>query len=142
MSTLKYAADIVASYLENNKLAASELPQFLISVHQALEAAGTPAGYAEIAPKLSPQEVRRSIRRDALVSFLDGRPYKALKRHLTANGLTPDEYRERFGLPADYPMVAPAYSAARSELAKSLGLGQRRRIGKQNAKSTAAKRKP
>ena len=60
-----------------------------------------------------------------MTSFIDGRSYKSLKRHLSTNGLTPDEYRERFGLPKDYPMVAPAYSAQRSELAKSIGLGRK-----------------
>ncbi len=71
----------------------------------------------------SPAEIRKSVRPDGLVSFLDGRSYKTLKRHLTAYVLTPERYRERFGLPADYPLVAAGYAAQRSALAKAIGLG-------------------
>ena len=69
--------------------------------------------------------IRRSITPDALISFIDGQPYRMLKRHLTTHGLTPQRYRQRYSLPADYPMTAPNYSAARSELAKALGLGRK-----------------
>ena len=86
-----------------------------------------------IAPK-SKAEIRKSITPDALISFEDGRPYKTLKRHLTVRGLSPAEYREKHGLPADYPMVAPNYSAARSQMAKSLGLGQKGRAAKSSPK--------
>jgi predicted transcriptional regulator len=78
--------------------------------------------------------VKKSITPEALISLIDGKPYKSLKRHLTGKGLTPDQYREQYGLPRDYPMVAPAYAQKRSELARSMGLGQQRR--KAAAKST------
>jgi predicted transcriptional regulator len=77
------------------------------------------------APKPSAAEIRKSRSPEYLTSFIDGRKYKSLKRHLTTNGLTPDEYRSRYGLPKDYPMVAEAYSAQRSALAKTLGLGRK-----------------
>nr|WP_306426580.1 MucR family transcriptional regulator [Methylobacterium soli] len=72
---------------------------------------------------LSTAEIRRSVTPEALISFIDGR-YKTLKRHLAVHGLSPFSYRERYGLPADYPMVAPAYGEARSQIAKSIGLGR------------------
>ena len=72
-------------------------------------------------------QVRKSVRQDGIVSFIDGKTYKTLKRHLTSHGLDPRAYRDRYGLPADYPMVAPNYAAARSHLAKQMGLGQQRR---------------
>ncbi len=75
------------------------------------------------APTLSAAQIRKSVQHDRLISFIDGKAYKTLKRHLTANGLTPEAYREKFGLPVDYPMVAAAYSERRSSLAKAHGLG-------------------
>lgn len=82
-------------------------------------------------PKLKTRtEVSRSIRENDLISFEDGKPYKSLKRHLSLRGLSPVEYREKHGLPSDYPMTHPAYSARRSELAKSFGLGQKGRSAK------------
>ena len=77
--------------------------------------------------KLTPAQIRRSIREDVLISFEDGKPYKQLKRHLSSHGLTPHAYREKWGLPPDYPMTAPSYSAQRSALAKAAGLGKRTR---------------
>src|SRR5207244_12106880 len=77
--------------------------------------------------KLTPGQVRKSITAEALISFEDGRGYKTLRRHLASRGLSPEQYREKWGLPASYPMVAPDYSAARSQMAKDLGLGQMRR---------------
>ena len=73
--------------------------------------------------KPTPAQIRKSVRDDGIVSFIDGKTYKTLKRHLSANGLDPQSYRVRFGLPSDYPMVAPSYAAQRSALAKSIGLG-------------------
>ena len=84
-----------------------------------------------------PVSVKKSISASHLISMEDGRPYKSLKRHLTARGLTPAQYREKWSLPFDYPMVAPNYSKARSELAKALGLGQTRK-GKKAGKKRAA----
>ncbi|MDP4022311.1 MucR family transcriptional regulator [Methylobacterium sp. NEAU 140] len=125
---IELAGDIVAAYVSNNPVPASELPALIASVHAAIRGLG--AGATAAAPaeaeieKPTPAQIRKSIQQDGIVSFLDGRAYKTLKRHLTSHGLTPDGYRARYGLPADYPMVAPAYSQARSNLAKAIGLGQ------------------
>jgi predicted transcriptional regulator len=123
------AGAIVAAYVSNNSVPVSELPNLIRSVHNAVVAltagaAPTAAVAAEPSEKPSPAEVRKSVRNDGIVSFIDGKTYKTLKRHLTAHGLEPRAYRERFGLPADYPMVAPSYAAQRSALAKAIGLGR------------------
>ncbi len=98
---------------------------------------GTPEPVELETPKPDKAAIRKSLHPDHLISFIDGRPYKSLKRHLTTQGLTPDEYRDRYGLPKDYPMVAPSYSAQRSELAKTLGLG-RKAAGSAPAEPVAA----
>jgi predicted transcriptional regulator len=128
-------ADIVSSYVANNSVHRAELPNVIASVHAALQSL--------IAPKQDEPErpqpivpIRKSITPDFLISLEDGKKYKTLKRHLGKLGLTPDEYRAKWGLPADYPMVAPNYAAKRSELARSSGLGQQRR--KTAAKAVAA----
>lgn len=119
-----FTVQVVASYVRGNHLAASDLPALIGSVHTAIAGLGKTVGPIEAdVAKPSPSEIRKSIRPEGLVSFIDGRSYKTLKRHLTGNGLDPHSYRQRFGLPADYPMTCPSYSAQRSELAKSLGLG-------------------
>ncbi|MDI4659402.1 MucR family transcriptional regulator, partial [Xanthobacter autotrophicus] len=99
----------------------------LASVHAAVQAAAegdTSAVVASPVEKPSAAEIRRSVGRDALISFEDGKPYKTLKRHLTGRGLTPEQYREKWGLPRDYPLVAPDYAERRSLLAKAIGLGR------------------
>jgi predicted transcriptional regulator len=119
-------ADIVAAYVSNNKVSGDELASLIGSTYQALSTAGAPPPPAETeAPKPDKAAVRKSISPDYLTSFLDGRRYKSLKRHLTKAGLTPAEYKERYGLPSDYPMVAATYSAQRSALAKTTGLGRK-----------------
>ncbi|ACA15679.1 transcriptional regulator, MucR family [Methylobacterium sp. 4-46] len=124
---IEQAADIVSAYVSNNRVTAGELPGLIASLHAALQDLGKPATPpAEETPKATAAQIRRSITPDALISFVDGKPYKVLKRHLTTHGLTPAEYRQKFGLPGDYPMVAPSFTARRSEIAKSSGLGQRR----------------
>ena len=124
-------ADIVVAFLANNKVDAEAVPQVITATHAALVLLGTPEaaapGEAEAIEKPSRAAVRKSVTEEGIVSFLDGRTYKTLKRHLTTRGYTPDSYRERFGLPADYPMVAPAYSAIRSAQAKAIGLGAKRK---------------
>ena len=130
-------ADIVSAYVSNNKVSGEELAKLIGDTYQALGAAGTPEPAEPETPKPDKAAVRKSQHPDYLTSFIDGRPYKSLKRHLSSNGLTPGEYRERYGLPKDYPMVAPNYSAQRSELAKSLGLGR-----KAAAPAPAAKPEP
>jgi predicted transcriptional regulator len=120
-------AEIVAAYVEANKIKATDLPKIITTVHDALSGLGQPAeDEPETVAKLTAAQVRKSITPDKLISFIDGKGYRLLKRHLSAHGLTPAAYRERFGLPKDYPIVAPSYSAARSELAKSTGLGTKR----------------
>lgn len=119
-------ADIVTAFVESNATQASELPSLISTTYTALAALGTnQEPQQETVEKPSPQAIRRSVTPDALTSFIDGKKYKSLKRHITSNGMTWDEYRERYGLPADYPSVAPNYSAARSAMAKAIGLGSK-----------------
>jgi predicted transcriptional regulator len=121
------AADIVGAYVSKNSVQVSELPGLIASVHASLTGLGQPAAMLEENHKVTAAQIRKSITPDRITSFLDGKPYRSLKRHLSSNGMTPNEYRQKYGLPHDYPMVAATYAAARSEMAKSLGLGQRRR---------------
>ena len=122
------ATDIVAAYVSNNSVPASELPALISGIHAAIAGLGSSAVSPEPkAEKLTPGQIRKSITHDALISFEDAKPYKTLKRHPTKLGITPDEYRSKWGLPRDYPLVAASYSETRSALAKSLGLGQQRR---------------
>ena len=128
--TLTLTAEIVASYVGNNAhVQASEIPNIIRSVRAALAESETPAPEATEAsfPKADKRAITKSITPDALISFVDNKPYKTLKRHLSRHGLDMVGYRERYGLPKDYPSVAPAYSARRSAMAKQLGLGARRR---------------
>lgn len=135
---------IVAAFVSRNSVPASLLPELIASVHTALSRLGKVSPSESSEPKLSPAEIRKSIKPDALISFLDGRPYKTLKRHLNAHGLTPADYRMKYGLPADYPMVAASYSETRSALAKGMGLGrvtQSRAVAK-TANTAAVKASP
>ncbi len=139
--------DIVSAYISNNHVAAAELPALIESVHSALtglvNGTATPEVTEPKGEKPTPAQIRKSVTRDAVISFIDGKGYKTLKRHLTVHGLTPDTYRARFGLPSDYPMVAAAYSEVRSGLAKSLGLGVQsgRRIKSEDAEAASRGRK-
>ena len=125
-------AEIVSAYVSKNSVQRSDLASLISSVHGALTATATAGSGEPAAPeqvKATAQQIRRSITPDHLVSFEDGKRYKTLRRHLTLQGLTPQAYREKWGLPADYPMVSPNYAQQRSELAKASGLGQQRRQG-------------
>ena len=121
------AGEIVSAYVTKNAVPAAELPKLIEGVHAALTTlqpvapVSTPEADVE---KPSAAQVRRSIQPDGLVSFLDGKAYKTLKRHLTKHGLDPHSYRKHYGLPADYPMVATSYAERRSALAKAIGLGR------------------
>jgi predicted transcriptional regulator len=141
---IERTVDVVAAYVSNNSLPSSDLPTLIASVHNALNAIGSgpAAPTGESIERPTPAQVRKSIRPDGLISFIDGKSYKTLKRHLTAHGLTPERYRAKYGLPADYPMVAPGYAAKRSQIAKSLGLGQpgRTQAGEPEAAEPAAPR--
>ena len=127
-SYIELAADIVSAYVSNNSVAAADLPGLIGEVHNALVrvASGTAEAPAEAAkPAVS---IKKSITPDYIICLEDGKKFKSLKRHLrTQYNLTPEQYREKWGLPADYPMVAPNYAQARSQLAKQMGLGQQRR---------------
>ncbi len=122
-------ADIISAYVSSNHLQGAELPKLIADVFGALNevAKGGKAAAEPAHPKATPAEIRRSISHDFLVSFEDGKSYKTLRRHLTLRGLTPEAYRQKWGLPHDYPMTSASYSEQRSELARSLGLGQQRR---------------
>ena len=121
-------SDIVSAYVSNNHVQVGELPNLIASVHAALRRLGSPEPTASREPeKLTPVQIRKSITPEAIISFEDGKSYQTMWRHLTLRGLTPEAYRAKWGLPADYPMVTKSYSAKRSELAKSFGLGQQRR---------------
>ena len=125
---IELAADLVSAYVSNNSLPSPELAGLIVQVHAALVALSAPqAPKEEEVERATPAQVKKSITPDALISFIDGKPYKTLKRHLTTHGLDIEGYRRRYGLPADYPTVSSNYSAARSALAKDLGLGQQRR---------------
>ncbi len=122
------AADIVSAYVSNNTVPAADLPALIASVHRALNS--TMGGTVEAEPEpLKPAvNPKKSVFPDYIVCLEDGKKFKSLKRHLrTHYDLSPEDYREKWGLPADYPMVAPNYAAARSALAKKMGLGQQRR---------------
>lgn len=124
--TIALMADVVAAYVAKNSVPASELPALIVSTHQALAKLGAPAAPEPVRPE-PPVSIRKTVTPDHIISLEDGKPYKSLKRHLTTRGLTPEAYREKWGLPRDYPMVAANYAATRSELAKASGLGQVRK---------------
>ena len=122
---IEMTADIVSAYVSNNSVSATDLPNLIISVHRALGGIAGGNEVAEVTPKEPAVPVRRSITPDHLVCLEDGRKFKSLKRHLrTKYNMSPEEYRAKWGLAKDYPMVAPNYAKARSELAKQMGLGQ------------------
>ena len=142
---VELATELTVAWLSNtnNRVDADDVPAFLQRMHETIS--GLSAGSAvrgdasepvkEYTPAVS---VRKSLASpDHIISMVDGKPYKTLRRHLATNGMTPDEYRERYGLKKDYPMVAPTYSAARQEMAKKIGLG--RKPGQSNAAKAEAK---
>ena len=125
---IELAADIVSAYVSNNTVAPGDLPALIRDVHNALLRiqAAPPAPVAE--PPKPAVNARRSVHDDYIICLEDGKKYKSLKRHLrTQYNMTPEQYREKWALPPDYPMVAPNYAKARSALAKEMGLGQARK---------------
>ena len=122
---LEMTADIVSAYVGNNSVSANDLPSLISNIHAALSQVST--GVVEVEPEVKEPAVpiRKSISPDFLICLEDGRKFKSLKRHLrTKYDMSPEEYRAKWGLPKDYPMVAPNYAKARSDLAKQMGLGQ------------------
>ena len=122
---IEMTADIVSAYVGNNTVSAAELPALIQSVHRALAGVSGGAEVVEAAPRDPAVPIRRSITPDFIICLEDGRKFKSLKRHLrTKYNMSPEDYRAKWGLPKDYPMVAPNYAKARSDLAKQMGLGQ------------------
>jgi len=122
------AAEIVSAYVSNNSVSASDLPGLIADVHRALSNTHTGVSQPEPEPLKPAVNPKKSVFPDYIVCLEDGKKFKSLKRHLrTHYDLSPEQYRDKWGLPADYPMVAPNYAAARSALAKKMGLGQQRR---------------
>lgn len=120
-----HAVGIVTAYVGQHHVPVADLPALLAAVHGAVAGLGSAAPIEQPAVDLpTKKQIDASVKRDAITSFIDGKPYKTLKRHLTKHGLDPRSYREKFGLPTDYPLVAAEYAAKRSALAKQIGLGQ------------------
>ena len=125
---IELTASIVSAYVSNNSVPTADLPTLISQVHSALTRVSSGHGEASTQPPKPAVSVKKSITPEHLVCLEDGKKFKSLKRHLrTQYGMTPEQYREKWGLPPDYPMVAPNYAAARSQLAKQMGLGQQRR---------------
>lgn len=138
LDTVSITADIVAAYVSNNPVPVGELAKLIGDIHAALSGIGTPA--VEPVVKQEPAvSIKKSVMPDFIICLEDGKKFKSLKRHLQHFGLTPDQYRQKWNLPADYPMVAPNYAATRSALAKSIGLGRKAPAG---TAGSAEKRKP
>jgi predicted transcriptional regulator len=128
---VELTASIVSAYLGNNPIQASEIPNLISQVHAALLRVATGRTETPIEPTRPAVSVKKSIAPEYLVCLEDGKRFKSLKRHLrTRYNMTPEQYREKWGLPPDYPMVAPNYAVARSQLAKKMGLGQAQRTRK------------
>ncbi len=120
---MECASDIVSAYVSNNPIQSAELPDLIREIHATLTTLGSAAGAAHTPEPAIP--VKKSITDDFLICLEDGKKFKSLKRHLRSKyGLSPEEYREKWGLPYDYPMVAPSYARKRSALAKEMGLGK------------------
>jgi len=142
---VELATELTIAWLNNPNTRAStdEVPAFLAKMHAAVQALGNPstANAAESpAPAITPATtVRKSLSsRDHILSLIDGKPYKTLRRHLSTHGLTPEQYRERYSLKSDYPMVAPSYSEARRSMAQKIGLGQKGRAARKTVPAQAS----
>ncbi|MCP8937343.1 MucR family transcriptional regulator [Alsobacter sp. SYSU M60028] len=138
---LALTANLVASYVAKNALGPADLSRVIRDVHAALARAAAPFIEMPVEHPTPPISIKKSITRDYLISFEDGRHYKTLTRHLGVRGMTPDQYRAKWSLPKDYPMVAASYAARRSEIAKELGLGQmRKKVVAQEPKPAPARK--
>ncbi|OKL43224.1 MucR family transcriptional regulator [Pseudovibrio exalbescens] len=125
---IELTADIVSAYVSNNTVASADLPVLITDVYVALQKTSGAITEPEPEPLKPAVPIKKSVTNDYIICLEDGKKFKSLKRHLrTHYDMTPEEYREKWGLPSDYPMVAPHYAAARSELAKKMGLGQQRK---------------
>ncbi len=127
-SFIDLTANIVSAYLSNNPTPAAEIPNLINQIHAALMRVSSGRNEAPLEPAKPAVSVKKSVTPDYLVCLEDGKRFKSLRRHLrTQYNMTPEQYREKWNLPPDYPMVAPNYAVARSQLAKKMGLGQQRR---------------
>jgi len=154
LNPVELATELTIAWLSNpnTRATADEVPAFLAKMHQAVNELATPAASGELAADETASEhtpavtVRKSLAsKDHIISMIDGKPYKTLRRHLSTHGLTPEQYRERYNLKADYPMVAVNYSEARRQMAQKIGLGQKGRAARASAPAAApapAKRAP
>jgi MucR family transcriptional regulator, transcriptional regulator of exopolysaccharide biosynthesis len=125
---IELTAGIVSAYVSNNAVASGDIPSLINQVHAALLRVSSGTSDAQPEPLKPAISIKKSITPDYLVCLEDGKKFKSLKRHLrTQYNMTPEQYRDKWGLAADYPMVAPNYAQARSQLAKQMGLGQQRR---------------
>ena len=141
---VEMTADIVSAYVSNSSVSVSDLPALIQQVHKALIGIADSASTPEAAPPAAPAvSIKKSITPDFLICLEDGRKFKSLKRHLrTKYNMSPEDYRAKWGLPKDYPMVAPSYAKARSDLAKQMGLGQGGRKAAAPAAKATRGRKP
>jgi predicted transcriptional regulator len=137
-------AEVAAAYFSNSHVSPAEIPQVVQQIATSLAAVKSTAAEPEAAAeepaapvRKTPAQARKSITPDGLISFEDGKSYKTLKRHLVGRGLTPAQYREKWGLPGNYPMVSPNYSAARSQMAKAIGLGRKGSGGPKTRRKSA-----
>lgn len=144
LNAVELATEITIAWLgnHNNQVSAEQVPAFLRSIHQVVTelANGSDASGVESVEEFTPAvSVRKSLAsKDHIISMIDGKPYKTLRRHLSTHGLTPEEYRRRYNLKPDYPMVSENYSATRRAMAKKIGLGQKGRAARAATKATAA----
>ena len=128
---VELTANIVSAYLSNNPTQASEIPNLISQVHAALLRVSTGRVDAPLEPAKPAVSVKKSMTAEYLICLEDGKHFKSLKRHLrTQYNMTPEQYREKWNLPSDYPMVAPNYAVARSQLAKKMGLGRKRKAAR------------
>ena len=124
---LRMTAQMVSAYVGNNMVPAGQIPEVIKNVYGTLNVIGTGAAKSKTATQKPVVSIKKSVTPDYIICLEDGKKFKSLKRHLrTHYNLSPEEYREKWRLPPDYPMVAPNYAKARSDLAKKMGLGQRR----------------
>lgn len=138
VNMVELSADIVSAYVANNNVTTLDLPALIANVYAAMNKLGVQAEAPPAAPLVPAVSIRKSVTPDAIICLEDGKSFKSLKRHLSSKyGLTPEQYRTKWGLPSDYPMVAPAYAEARSALAKSMGLGRKAVVKPVKAKRAA-----
>jgi predicted transcriptional regulator len=135
-------ADVVAAYVAQNTLPSTELPSFIQQIHATLQQVASGTQHIADQPSTPAVPVKKSVTKDYIICLEDGKRFKSLKRHLRSSfNLSPEEYRKKWGLPYDYPMVAPNYAQTRSQLAKSMGLGNLRQKAKLAASSMRGARK-